>query len=463
MSTSNKFYLLKKETIDCSDYLFKIFGEIFGFIDCEKHVTSLIQHQEKLNGEMGAWSESFNFSKGNEAPLTTAEAIIALLSFSQRSDANNATKRACNYLIQAQNKDDGGWKDLVNYSVNDAAGCVVAALSEVEKKRIMKIPEEALRNAVNFIMSQQNDDGGWDAIKDQKSKMHYTYFALWGLAESKSLLSNKNQIDTSMKKGIHWIMENSKKNNDEGLSLSLGDAPSPVATALAILCFLNIGKKSLIKSGWVDFLKATTRNGGMEEISDTSLVYGVRRTYNFRSIPWIVEALVRNNERLDSEVVQDALRKHKKFELADGGFVSDVGKTDPVVWQTSWSIRMMHFLTQELRNNLKFYIDNSIKKSLEMSRRIGDYEKGLNPEKKIIKVYGTFSVALAAITVYLLYFVTNSSFGRIIWHPFAIGSSLVITASIAYYWQKRRKLNKFNGLLLTLVFSVINILLGLIP
>ena len=243
MSAPNEFYPLKKETLDCSDYLFKIFGEIFGFIDCERHITSLIQHQEKLNGEMGAWSESFNFSKGNEAPLATAEAILALLSFSQRSDANNAIKRACNYLIQAQNKDDGGWKDLVEYSVNDAAGCVIAALSEVEKKKIMKIPEETLRNAVNFVLSQQNDDGGWNAIKDQKSKMHYTYFAIWGLFASKSLLSNKSQIDTSMKKGIHWIMENSKKNDDKGLSLSIRGCTKPRRNSFSYLVFSQHRKK----------------------------------------------------------------------------------------------------------------------------------------------------------------------------------------------------------------------------
>jgi len=49
---------------------------------------------------------------------------------SHRSDASNAIKRACNYLIGSQN-DDGGWKDMsAGQSVNDATGCAIVALAE---------------------------------------------------------------------------------------------------------------------------------------------------------------------------------------------------------------------------------------------------------------------------------------------------------------------------------------------
>jgi len=457
-----RFPWLKQDSIDCQDYVFDILKDVFGFLDCDRHITSLILNQENLSIEAGAWGEYYKFSKGNEAPLTTAEAIIALLSFSERADVNNAIKRACNYLIGAQNN-DGGWKDLADYSVVDATGCVVVCLSEVEKKNIIKIPPKALNDAVNFILSQQNTDGGWCTVKNQKSKMHYTFFALWGLAASKSIIVNNAEVNASIKKGIQWILVNGKKNNDEGLSLAIDDAPSPVATALGILCFLNIGKKLLIKTQWVNYLRSIDRGNGPEEISDSSMVYNIRRVYNFRSIPWIIEALVRTGEKLDSELIQDALKRHKRFESPNGGFVSDIGQTDPVVWQTSWSIRMMYFLTQELKTNLKYYIDHSIKKTVELNKKIKNLEQKTIPERKVIKILSVFSVAITAIAVYLLYLSTSSSYGKIIWYPFAIGTSLIIAVTVAYYWHKRKRLNKFTAFLLSLFFSVINILLGLLP
>ncbi|MCJ7770833.1 terpene cyclase/mutase family protein [Candidatus Bathyarchaeota archaeon] len=452
--------LFKREPLDC-DYVYKILADIFDFIDCEKHVTSLVQNQEKLNGDKGAWSESFTFKKGDEAPLATAEAILALLGFHQRSDVNSAIRRAYRFLIESQN-DDGGWKDLVNYSVNDATGCIIAALSEAEKKSIQKVPKKTLDDAVKFIVSQQNDDGGWGAVKQEKSKIHYTFFALWGLASSKDMLSDRNSANSSVEKGVKWILDNSTKNNDDGLGLSLDDAPSPAATALGTLCCLNIDRKDIIKPQWTSYLKARKKNGGWEEISDVSMVYGERRVYDFRSIPWIVEALVRSGEKLNSKTVRDALRRLKKYELPSGGFVNDVGKANPVVWHTSWSIRMMQYMVQELHDNLRFYVDNSIKNTLEMNRKIENYEKELNPERGVMKTLGILTVILSSITTYLLHLTTSSSYGKLVWDPFAIASSLAITVLLAYYWYRRRKLNKFRIFLLSVSFSAINILLGLI-
>jgi len=462
MKGLGKLSLFKKESIDCSDYIFKILSEVFGLIDCDKHVTSLIHHQEQLNGEMGAWSESYKFSRGDEAPLATSEAILALLESSHRTDASNAIKRACNYLIQSQN-DDGGWKDMSAHSVNDATGCAIVALCKVEQKNIMKIPQKILEKAIDFIIGQQNQDGGWGTVKGEKSKIHYTYFALWSLASFVTLSLGKEHMKEASNKGIQWILQNSKENGDKGVSLSLDEGPSPTATALAILSLVDLGKTNLIRPQWRTYLRTTKKNGDWEEISDVSMVYGERRVYNFRSIPWIVKALVRSGENLDSETIRDALKKHKNFEINSGGFVSDIGKTVPVVWHTAWSIIMAQSLAKELKGNVKLYIDKSLKNSLIFAKRIENYEKAVNPEKKIMQVFAVFSVILASVSVALLRFVTSPAYGRFIWYPSAIGMSLVFIISTFIYLYERRKLNKLNAFLISLVLSVINILLGLIP
>jgi hypothetical protein len=452
--------IFKKEPLDC-DYVYEILGSTFGFFDCEKHVASLIKCQEKLNGEMGAWSETFGFSRGNEAPLVTAEAVLALLPYSQRNDAYDAIKRACRYLVNSQNS-DGGWKDLTDHSLVDATGCIVVALSEARKKSILEVQVEVFENAVDFLISQQNPDGGWCTVKGENSKMHYTYFALWGLACSKGILQKEEQIDAAIEKGIDWIKQNGDKNTGKGLSLKVGDAPSPVATALAVLCFLNIDEKDRIKQEWLDFLKTSKIDGGWEEPSDASLVYGSRRVYDFRVIPWIVESLVRMGEPLDSQVIKDALHTLKRCELPTGGFVSDPGKADPVVWHTAWSLRMMQYLRQELRGNLRLYVDNSIKSSMEMSRKIENYEKELNPEKRLMRAFAFFTTAFISTVTYLLYLLTNSQYGKWFWYSFFVVSTTIVTILVADYLNRRRKLNDFTALLLATLLAAVTSLLWIL-
>lgn len=454
--------LFEKPPLDC-DYVFEILSQGFGFLDYEKHISILVKRQERLDDDMGAWSEFINFSRGNEAPLATAEALLALISFAGRIEVRNAIKRACKYLIESQHS-DGGWDDLsAGYPVSDATGCVIAVLSEAEKRNVFAVPRKALEDGVTFLLSQQNSDGGWGTMKDERSKMHYTYFALMGLAYCQDLLSNitKKKAKKAIKSGREWISNNSHKNNDEGLGLSLESAPSPVGTSLAIMGLLETGNRELIKAKWINFIKENQKNGGWEDISDSSMVHGVRRTYDFRCIPWIAEVLVRTGEPLDSEVIATALQELKKYELATGGFVRDVGDTNPVTWFTSWSLRMMYFLRQELSNNLKTYVDRSIRKTAELNRRVENYKREIGLEKNLITFFALSYIVLVFLGTSLVYWVTSSLYGKLLWYSFLFTSLLILEIITAYYWYKRGRLNKFRGFILALASTAIDIFFGL--
>jgi hypothetical protein len=451
----------RKAPLDC-EYVYNILNEIFCFIDVDKHISALLKHQKLLRQDMGAWSEFFEFSAGNEAPLATAEAVLALSEFAVKSDVRSALKRACKFLIESQ-QEDGGWADLSGgYSVNDATGCVIAALSEAKKSNIINVPDENLKNAVDFLISQQNTDGGWGVTKGEESKMHYTFFAIVGLAKYSYMFSNQKFANKALKKGIRWILKNSRKNNEKGVGLSMNLPPTPVATALAILCMHEAGEMKKVSPRWVRFLKESQTNGQWNEISDSATVHGVRRTYDFRSIPWIVEALVRTNEPLDSEIIRKALHELKKYERGSGGFVRDPGGANPVVWFTAWVIRMMTFLRRELSDNLRIYVDRTIKNAKEVHRKLENYKLELNLEKKFMIGFASSNLILILLTTCLLYFMTHRQFGRIIWHSFFVTSFLLLEIAIAYYWNKRIQLNKFRGFFLAIIFTAVNILLGFI-
>jgi len=455
--------LFEKRPLNC-DYIFGILSDSFGLLDYEKHISILVRRQERLDSDMGAWSEFISFPKGNEAPLATAETILALASFAGKAEVKSALKRACRFLIQSQHG-DGGWDDLSGeHPVNDATGCVIAALSKAQKLNISVVPTKTLENGVSFLLSQQNSDGGWGTVKDEESKMHYTYFALMGLSCCKGMISNavKEKVKKAIENGVEWINNNSHKNDDEGIGLSQESASSPVATALAIMSLSETGRTKLIKAKWIDFIKKTRKNGGWEDVSDSSMVHGVRRTYDFRGIPWIVEVLVRNGEPLDSDVVAGGLRELKKYELATGGFVRDIGDTNPVVWFTAWSIRLMHILRRELSNNLKMYVDNSIKKSAELKRKVENYERETRLEKNLISFFALSYTILVFVVTYLLFLVTSSLHGKLFWYSFLVISLFVLEITTAYYWFKRGKLNTFRGFILALASTAIGIFFGLV-
>lgn len=455
--------LFERAPLDC-DYVLEILGENLGFPASEKHISLLVKRQKRLDSDIGAWSEFIDFSRGDEASLATAEAILALVNFADRSDVKSSIKRACRYLIQSRHI-EGGWDDLsAGNIVNDATGCAIAALSEVRKRNICAVPDETLEGAVAYLITQQNDDGGWGVVRNQQSKMHYTYFALWGLAYCKELTVGalKDNVAEALKNGIKWIETNSSQNNNEGISLSLKSPPSPNATALAILSLLETGNGDKIKKDWVNFIKKNRQNGYWEEKSDSSLAHGVRRTYDFMGIPQIIEALARSGEPLDSVTIRKGLQELRKYELASGGFVRNIGHKNPVIWFTSWSLRMMFFLRRELSKDLRIHVDRSVKKVGELERKVESYERERKPENRFITAFGLSNLVLVSIITYLLYSITSPSYGKLLWYSFLLISLLILEIATASYWHKMDKLSKFRSFTLALTFSAINIFLGLI-
>jgi len=453
--------LFRKPSLEC-DYVYEILSDIFGLVKYESHVEALVKHQEKMDGDKGAWSEFFSFSAGQEAPQTTAEAIISLVDCVHISEVRNAVERGSRFLVESRNK-DGGWADLSGgHSVNDATGCVLAALSEVRRRGIFPVDQRVLEDCADFLLSQQNTDGGWAVTRGESSKMHYTFFALLGLARCKSLVTKKKAVGTAVDNAAKWIELNSTQKNNDGIGLSLDEAPSEVATSLAILSLLETGKGKLVKQEWISFLKRTQTNGGWQERSDSSLVCGSRRTYDFRSIPWIVEALSRTGEPIDSPVIGKALQELKKYEFPSGGFVRDVGMTVPAVWYTCWAIRMAQYMRKDLHDNLKKYVDRLLGSALESKRELQILKTQTRLEKRLMTVFATVSLFFLIFTTFLLYLVTGQTYQKRIWLPFFMVSLAGFDLVVAHYWNSRKRLGRFRPLFLSLTYAAINIFLGLI-
>lgn len=175
-----------------------------------------------------------------------------------------------------------------------------------------------------------------------------------------------------------------------------------------------------------------------------------------------MEILVRNGEPLDSEVVGSALQELRKYEFATGGFVRDIGGSNPITWFTSWSLRMMHFLRTALSSNLRTYFDRYIKRSSELSRKLEYYEGERRLEKNLITFFVFSYIALALSVTYLLYLATGSLHGKILWYSFFVTSLFILEIITAYYWYKRKKLNAFRAFLLALASTAIDIFFGLV-
>jgi bacteriorhodopsin len=99
---------------------------------------------------------------------------------------------------------------------------------------------------------------------------------------------------------------------------------------------------------------------------------------------------------------------------------------------------------------------------MEMSRKIENYEKELNPEKRLMRAFAFFTTAFISTVTYLLYLLTNSQYGKWFWYSFFVVSTTIVTILVADYLNRRRKLNDFTALLLATLLAAVTSLLWIL-
>lgn len=187
---------------------------LFGFSLQDSQIEKAIYWCQKIQNRNGGWP---TFCKGwGKLPFDrssvdiTAHILIGLIK-SGVPEKSRMIRRGVDFLLKEQ-LNNGSWTSLWfgNELEKDKQNYIYATSQVIKALSLMKDTENvkrAIKNGMNWILKNQNSNGGWGPIKGIESSPEETAFALIGLLES-----GINPMDIRLKKGVSYLLD--KQNLD---------------------------------------------------------------------------------------------------------------------------------------------------------------------------------------------------------------------------------------------------------
>jgi prenyltransferase beta subunit len=198
-----------------------------------------------LNQKSSQYQSGLQWSQNNKASSTDfiSRKILIL------SKENIDTTAGLNFLLDNQNS-DGGW-EITSPHESDT---IDTALTLQALKAVNCTDQNIISGALGYLLSTQNPDGGWGFYQGGDSNVYMTALIVDTLSQYKLIYSLQSQIDS----GIAYLF--SRQNLDGGF----GTSPSTVyETALAFLALIESGADiSTIASKVINYLTSTQLSNG---------------------------------------------------------------------------------------------------------------------------------------------------------------------------------------------------------
>jgi prenyltransferase beta subunit len=332
--------------------------------DAQKHIEFVINNQFQ-----GGWSEEMR-QEALPSPLVTSQMVLGLLPQLDLEYPDllthaiqNAIRIAVNYLDS--DFQDPGWSDHSGGKpLIDATAAVATAIlkaipsfarSQQTKELLMKV-----RSAIYFLLAEKNDDGGWGIRRGSDSRMQFTYWAIMALLNyKKSTLfdsdGKKQELLDSLQSSSDWLKKNFESNGLQGFSIHTGLELNPVATALGIELFEQLGIQ-VDNEKIVQFLTTSRTAKGRWAVQDDTITFRSipRRVYVLSDWPRIAESLLILRVPLSSYLLQDVLRYISALQLSGGGFKHRPDASTAIGWFTAQALKMFARLKTAIRDYEKY-------------------------------------------------------------------------------------------------------------
>lgn len=120
--------------------------------------------------------------------------------------------------------------------------------------------QTTISNSVDFIISQQNSDGGWSYAVGNSSDNNDTAVAIQALKAAKNAGFNNSGIDEAINDGVEYLKAN--QNQDGGWGYAGTGNSDGASTAWAIQAL--IGEDSHVSSGLAFLAGVQEQNGGVQ-------------------------------------------------------------------------------------------------------------------------------------------------------------------------------------------------------
>jgi len=318
---------------------------------------------------------------------TTAETLIVMLKYKLLTTQDSQMQRAKDWLLRHQNLggDYGSGWPLINRgnSFVDTTARAILALSYFKDDAEVI---DSLRRAKDWLLENQNDDGGWGIWKYEDSLVSATSLTLLALRCLVDIFPEDENIKLSILRGAAWLKNAqdpksslwgftppNKENNGE---------PNNASTRMAVYALYKLGEDleeymPALKS----FLEEFKKEGRWHTINETyTLKYfgeGLDQRLSWFNAPFMVMMLVRYARCVPGSVditkIIDGAESLKIFDSTyQGRGATDIspGNHDVRPWASVQFLCGILEAESYLQNNLDEYV-NIMGKKVEIIEKAG--------------------------------------------------------------------------------------------
>jgi hypothetical protein len=236
---------------------------------------------------------------------------------------------------------NGGWpvNTSSGHPVLEATSLVVRLLGFGHLMVGRTAPDAAL--GYQWIVVNQNQDGGWGSFSGQPSRTWLTAMAIRALTEI-------NLSDESVASGVEWLLRS--RSPETGAWGERPQSPATVThTSFVLACLVEsqiAGQRpyvhDAIRKGF-DWLQAHVQTVGLYDDSARTESYNVTYSDNDRpvtwqnavwhpSLPYTLSALVRHPDGASSDLIGAAVNRILESQSSDGRWPNADGSADISVW-----------------------------------------------------------------------------------------------------------------------------------
>ncbi len=310
---------------------------------------------------------------------TTAETMFILLKYKLLTTSDNRMQRAKSWLIRHQNLggDYGAGWPLINRgnSFVDTTSRSILALAYFRDD-----PEalESIRRAKDWLLENQNEDGGWGIWKYEDSLVSATSLTLLAFRRLVDIFPEDENVKLSVLRAAAWLKN--AQDPDSGLwgftpiTSGCGVEPNNASTRMAVYTLYKLGEDleeylPALKS----FNEELKKEGRWRTVNETyTLKYfgeGLDQRLSWFNAPYMVLMLVTYARcvpgSVDIKHIIDGAESLKVFDdTYQGREVTDIsaGNHDIRPWASVQFLRGLLEAESYLQNNLDEYVNVMDKK-----------------------------------------------------------------------------------------------------
>lgn len=328
-----------------------------------------------VQNEDGGWSPPYDSIQ--LSGVSTTALVLEALARSGPSRTDNI-RRGIEFLLAYQ-QEDGGWPDRsVGCSLVIETAQVLNALVQIRKLQLGNLPsfDDSIRNAVSWLLKNQNIDGGWGLWVDERhgSMAHHAAWSIMALSEiinhfSVSIEEREIISETLQKAKRYLIGEFEKLGNDMGgwREHKTAKKIDPHSTSFAIFALDLIPEASgdlhniskLCRKYLLSAMTTGQWENTIEEMVITVRFEPSAKSIDIRRVKWWVAtpmailALQKVcNQRVFSREMQEALFALKNQQSKNGGWGLSEGQS--LTWVTAQVVSTLVQIEKELDPALRW-------------------------------------------------------------------------------------------------------------